>query len=297
MSMVLGLSGVGVSASVYTIDAILNSIDTTSVVFYGGNEGVVLDSVWGINQTITDSQYQDYVNEYNPIFNSSTYMLAKFDQDIFSAGSIAADDASTITGYSLYRIEVETGEYRHIQDFGVGQNVLKDFTALKDKNYQYVLFVKGKNEDGSDTMSAAILTDSILYDYSGYYIVDVENNISYRIDAALSGGSMDFSMNINEFKINQKYNLYYKSKNFYITGNVSGIIYENNTLVDGENTDNILIKFKEFAKSSRPKYLKTKKGEIFSIIITNYTETPLSVNSSNNTMVSNITFKESGDVF
>lgn len=73
---------------------------------------------------------------FDPQFTKTTYFLTSFKNEDLNAGN------SDTTGYSLYRLDNTTGEYRHISDLTVNQTGLIDYGAKNGHTYTYQLWYR-----------------------------------------------------------------------------------------------------------------------------------------------------------
>lgn len=71
---------------------------------------------------------------FAPAFTKTTYFLTDFENNNLNAGN------TDTTGYSLYRLNNTTGEYKRIADLDVNQTGLIDYTAKNGESYTYQLW-------------------------------------------------------------------------------------------------------------------------------------------------------------
>lgn len=114
----------------------------------------------------------------------------------------------------------------------------------------------------------------ILSYYEGYFLVDYENDKSYRINVNTSENDRTFTKVYTKYDTNTPYPTFSVGKPKYLEGGVGGLLLETQDDV-GSNSVALLESFREFVHSNRTKYLKTRKGEIFPVFVYDYSESEL----------------------
>lgn len=258
--------------------------------FYGGSTGSIFSKVWGRNINITETDFDNYnIGTYIPSWDNDTYMLCKFINNI-EGGSI-----TSVIGYieSLLLYRQLQGDNNLELSSLLTTNAVEfiDFNVINNEVYTYYLFAKG-----SDSISSPITTDAIQSDYYGWFLIDTELNKSYQLDINFSGGNKLYVENFTEYETNNTNKIFTRGENFYLDISLSGIFSKNNLKEDIKFTNGDLSSFSEFVNSVRPKLLKSRRGEIYKVIVTEYKESLLNSALAENIYVANIKIKEVGDV-
>jgi hypothetical protein len=288
--------------------------------FYGGNVGSTYSYIWGRNRYISSEEINDYATHLQTQFNKTwgllktsstwgslkslytwsefyteppkldeyTYLLSKFNYTL-EAGNIEGLQRD-IKEWLLYRKTNDGDVLEYMTTLKKDNIEYYDFKALNTKSYQYYLFA-----NDSIVLSSPMLSNSIVTDYYGWFLVDVENNRAYQFDVNFSGGDNAFVETINEHKTNNRTNAFTKSSHFYFEGTISSIITKNNLKQDAQYTNEDLLSLADFIVSDRPKIIKTRRGELYNVFTYDYKEELLNPSLAENIYVSSFSFKEVGD--
>lgn len=261
------------------------------ITFYGGDTGkggYILDKVWGLNGEITETQID--ANSYmgfSPKWTLDTYLLCEFSHS-YSGGNVTNIDAP-ILNWLIYRSEEGVDVLKLIDKVDVSEKEYIDFTALKNKSYKYYLFGQNNTE-----ISAPLITDRVDCYYHGWYLIDVENKISYMFDLNLSGGDISQVENISEYNTNLPYQAYSRGETNYIEGNIKALVMSN--LCEMKQDVEVLEELKEFIFSNRLKYLKDNKGRIFKVFTSGYKDSLIEHGIKDEPRYISFDFKEIGEV-
>lgn len=259
------------------------------VTFYGGDaDGCIIDKVYGLNESLTKKYIDEYSNIFfKPVWSPNTYLLCEFDNN-YSGGNMVSIE-NPISNWLIYRSDNDSSILKYIDTVEATANKYTDFTALKNKEYTYYLF--GKNDV---EISAPIKTKRIESYYHGWFLIDVENNISYMFDLNFSGGSITQVENISEYDTNLPYKAYSKGFTNYIEGNIKALVIDD--YCNMNQSIDILEKLRELIFSDRPKYLKDNKGRIFKVFTSGYVDNVFQKGVVNEPRYISFDFKEVGEV-
>jgi hypothetical protein len=265
------------------------SYDT--VTFYGGNTnrgGYNIDKVYGTNTPLTKSQIDSYSNtNFNPQWTTDTYLLCEFDGSV-SGGNVSSI-SSPILNWMIYREEEGTNVLKQIDKIDVLEEEYIDFTALKNKKYKYYLFGQNNTE-----ISAPLTTSTIEPYYHGWYLIDVENKISYMFDLDLTGGDISQVENISEYETNLPYNAYSRGATNHIEGSITALVMDD--LCSMKQDVELLNELRDFIFSDRLKYLKDNKGRIFRVFTSEYKDNLITAGINGEPRYVSFSFKEVGEV-
>ena len=239
---------------------------------FGGTSSMTISNIWGQEYVGGENNWapvtQEYLDSYNP-FNSSwtqyTYLLADFSNGL-EGGAI--QDIGQIESWSLYRWDNKSNQAVLLGSFDEGTTQYIDYTNLLNTNYRYLLYAYG--EDG---MSPAFQSILVTPDYYGYFLIDVDNNISYKFDTNFSGGDLQQNTDYAAFKTNNKYQTYNVGDLQYISGNISALVRYANSDNYVNNTVGLLENLRDFVKDgTKTKILKTRKGEGWYVFTYDYSD-------------------------
>ena len=268
----------------------LSSYD--KVTFYGGDSnkgGYIFDKVYGENGEMTRQIIDANSNTlFEPRWDLNTYLLCEFDHS-YSGGNVS-NIASPILNWMIYRMETGTNTLQLLDKIDVLEEQYTDFTALKNKTYQYYLFGQNATE-----ISAPLITNNVDCYYHGWYLIDVENKISYMFDLNFSGGDIEQVENIAEYNTNLPYNAYSKGNTNFLQGNITALVMDD--LCTMKQNVEILNELRAFIFSDRLKYLKDNKGRIFKVFTSGYKDNFITAGIKDEPRYVSFDFKEIGDVF
>ena len=280
------------SDSKYLPDLVISSIS-----FGSNGNGTVIDKVWGRDGFILSEQEFNtmFADEYTPSWTDDTFVFADFNSDFLNAGEIQASYPCQFTSYTLRKVYTSLGK---TYDVVVANDIPGDDTSYKDytnsRSCQYYLTVNGQNSGDDTTVWCAPMnySDEVTQTPWGYYLIDVENDVSYFFNINVSGGTQTFNSNSNQYAMNQSADNYYHGYNDMKSGDFTGILYENNQFSDNGNTVDVLIRFREFFNSKRKCMLKDRWGNVFNVILTEYSEQYLNIYLPNRVIGSTVAWKE-----
>lgn len=287
--MIIGISPIGIS---YFSGEQFTSGEYTSITFYGGNTGIILDSVWGRYMELTESYFDSLTPiTYNPTWTTNTYLMALFNHSL-SGGNISNID-EYLTTWSIYRLTDNNTQLDFLNDIDIELSSYKDYTAILGHKYQYYIFAKN-----DDVMSPPLVSNVIQPEYYAHYLIDVTNNITYVLNINVESGALTQNEEYTMHNVNNKYNVFMKGNNQYQSATIKGILV---CSMDVEGTINnsvsVLEDFNNFVHNDDIlKYYKNRKGQIFNVFTSDSNMSVLNDNIGSQPMVVSVTITEKGDV-
>lgn len=258
-----------------------------SVTFYGGSGGVILDKIYGTNEKITPEMIKEYSYASKELYwKVGTYLMCWFENTL-SGGNLPNVEEG-ITDWIIYRVDVDTKETIRIATLPSDKKEYHDYTALKDRKYEYWLIGINNNE-----ASAPLISNRVECKYVGWFVIDPENETVFAFNLNDDNGGISVNETIHEYTTDGKYNVFSRGSTNFVSGNISAILYE--YLDNFKQSTEFLDKFREFIRSERKKYVKDKKGRIYNSFLSGYSETPFS-NDPRNPMTISFSFKECGEI-
>ncbi len=289
--MFLNLSFLGVNSFFLTPQPLLPTQTTyNKITIYSGNSGCTISKLWGRNTTISDSVINNYnISNYLPSFTPETYVLGLFANNL-SVGNIT-NITNTIISWLIYRLDPNSSQLKFIKEVDVSVTSYEDFTTLLNNQYQYYLFAKS-----SDEISSPINTNSVVSNYFGHYFIDVDNSISYNFDTNVESGGMNIETDVTFYNTNNEFQTVSKGNLNCAGGNISAIMWDNNSSNCTYEQGNALIaQFREFVYSSRKKLYKNRRGEIFEVELYNLNFPQLNDNIKEQIYICTFSWKEIGN--
>lgn len=268
-----------------------------TITIHSNENSIIVDKVYGPNSPITESEFYDIYN-YNPVYSDKCYMFADFVsnqyEDIFAAGSMLYEDGS-IVGYTVHKIS-EAGDNVLISNLPPTDYDFNDYRNIYGGQYYITINGKSKTDlspTGEFNWSInSYISDQLVTSPWGYFIIDEEKERSYFFNTNLENGSEQTNMLVQNYNMNSEFDKFYKGNVSYQRGEFSGILYANNINNVVSSNKDILSDLKEFIYSDRKKLLKTRRGDIYNIIITEFREHPLNIAIKNSPYVANISWSE-----
>ena len=259
---------------------------------YATGQTSIIGGLWGRNKVITEDTIAGYNPiTYIPMWGVTTYILGLFN------GSTAAGNvegiSNPITNWDLFRLDPDSTQLVHLAELDVDTVEFIDFKALLDNNVRYYLFAKNDTE-----ISSPIISDFITVDYSGHYLIDEENEVSYRLDIETTGASSTYEGNVTEYETNNQYVTVSRGNKNILRKTVKGIIRDED-LTDSDivQENSLLEAFRSFVYSDRPKLYKDKRGRIYRVQTKDYKEPVFHEKIEEQLVYSEFTIVEVGDVY
>jgi len=290
MGFTYGVSAYGILAASSTNSQMPPKYAYDKVEFYGQNVGIQLNDIWGRNIEITDDMIDSYINgDYNPIWDNDTYMLATFNNETLDAGNILGL-SGTFSYWTVYRNNLSTPTAELVGTYPKEIKALRDYAANKKEIYEYQVFANTDRQ-----VSLPLPSNQILHDYEGYFLIDMDNSIAYRINVLTTDNGKTLNMIRTEYQTNTQYPTVSVGQARYISGGVGGLLLTDSNDVTS-NTINILSQFREFIYSNRRKLLKNRKGEMYSVSTYDYSESVIDNGIISQPCLCTFSFSEVGDV-
>lgn len=261
--------------------------DYDSITFYGGDRGCIIDSVWGQNIQYNESIINKMISDgYKPVWNDSTYLLAKFNNDL-NGGNITNINTE-IKDWIIYRRDINEGQMEYITTIDAEQSSFIDYKALRDKSYQYYMYAQSDTE-----LSSPISTEPVECEYYHWCLIDEDKDAVYHFQYNFSGGNLSVEESWQEYQTNSQYNTFVRGKPNYLVGSIQALVVD--SVYPFSQSADFIDKFRECICNDRAKYLKDAKGHILKVFTYGFTDTGLCETDDAPRMIS-FNFKECGPV-
>jgi hypothetical protein len=239
-----------------------------------------------IEESVIDSYTLDL---YAPIWGGTTILLANF-EDTLSAGNVLVDSGNPLVGWIVTRIEQGGSLSVSVCHPDINTNGCIDTTVELGKTYIYDVFPYTDEEVGEALESAPVTVD-----YYGYFLIDPTTGTSYKFDLNLVSGSMTNDSNMTEYETFTERNAYSFANKNIMRCSISAVIGEDD---DGDlsQTITLLEALKTFINNGEEKIFKTRKGQVFRGITTNYQQSPINDDLAEQIYTVSFDFIESADV-
>lgn len=272
------------------------TIDINYILFGSGNTGVTIDKIWGRNGYDLTKEKFDAISLYNPSWTDDTYMLADFNADVLNAGQIQPPGTCVFDSYTVHKVYTLNG---NVVDEVIASEISGDSSSYRDYknsyNCYYYITVNGHNltSDGTYWCAPTSYSNLLTKIPWGYYLIDIKNSNSYFFNCNVEAGTETFNNEYTQYQINQSYDTFGKGKSNYSSGAFSGILFSENMFqADNSNQQSMLTSFKEFYNSKRPCIMKDRKGNVYNVLLTDYSESQLQIYLPTQVLVSAISWRE-----
>lgn len=257
---------------------------------YGGSHGVIIDKLWGRNIPLSLDIMKRYNSDnYHPIWeNGITYMYAEYN-DTLEAGNVIGI-TEPIMFWNIYRKKNNSDKLIFLKRLPNTTTSFVDLTAVRNNDYEYYLFAETKTQFSQPSVSKIIRSQ-----YYGYFLIDIQTGSIFKINASISAGTQTYNMNYTQYDTNTPYPSFSVGKQRYMTSSAGGLLTDQNEINKYENPVSLLVDFRNFVYNSNEKYLKTPKGEIFKVFISDYTETVVNSAIAKQPMLSQFNFTQIGN--
>lgn len=290
--MFFNCNGLNYSTILTGHNPVLDSLSNyDSVEIYGGSDGCIIDKLWGRNIPLSVSIIEHYNSDnYIPKWTTGeTYMLAEYNNEL-DAGNVKGIKG-TIEYWNIYRKKRGEDKLVFLKQLPRDAREYIDYTATRNNEYEYYLFAETKTE-----WSQPAISDRIKSQYYGYFMIDTQNDIIFKINANVTNGNQVFNMNYTQYDTNTKYPSINLGNTRYMSSNAAGLIADQSGINRFDNPVSLLMAFRDFVYSKNSKLLKTPKGEIFNVFISDYTEAVINSSIANVPMLSQFNYTEIGPV-
>jgi len=232
------------------------------VTIYGSS---ILDKIWIRN--VLDGDYYnniDKASDYNPEFNKDTVFLAEFNNNL-SAGNFSSGGEQLVSWIVTKRkigtnINIFVGEY--------GSKILEIYDFLTKNNSEYIYQISPKT---ASKIGQPILSDTIVAEYNGIFLIDVDAGLSINFNLNSNIGNMSAEDDKTSYKTFNKFNTISIGDKNTLKGNISGVVNSNETYCNGiMQSSDFIETIQDFVNNKSSKILKTKKGDIFNIVTSNF---------------------------
>jgi hypothetical protein len=248
------------------------------------------DKVHIQNTEVSQSVIESYTLDlYAPSWGGTTIFLANF-EDNLNAGNVLVASENPLIGWTITRRELGSSLAETICETDINTNNCVDTTAQLGKTYIYDVYPNTEEEVGEALESAPVTID-----YSGYFLIDPEDGTAYKFDLNLVSGAMTNDSGMTEYETFTEHNAYSFTKKSIMRCNISAVIGEDD---NGElsQTVELLDLLKAFINNGKEKIFKTRKGQMFRGVTTNYQQIPINDDLREQIYSVSFDFIESNDV-
>lgn len=234
-----------------------------------------IDYLWMTNTEMT-AEWETILNQasYEPTWDINTQFLAKFNNTL-NAGNAPEIASSTLTGWKVYRQDLEGSALKYVKTLSPEDIFLVDYNVKWGQEYKYYLFPDYEAAMGSPFVSApvrACWTDWILLlcrEEPNKNEFAVEESFLFQLNT--TSGQMNNNADVQVFKTYQKYPKVIKGKSNYLSGQLSSLVgymgESNGELKYIEKID-MIDRLTSLNTDNRRKFLKDKKGHVWEVELT-----------------------------
>lgn len=311
-------NGVYPSETLYPNDNLYPSAGDTSFMRQGKEitytqgdfEGVVVQGeqtinyLWTISGEIEQSVYDKIMGNdsaYKPlVFDGNTYMLASFANGL-NAGAILFDNVF-ITNLSVYRRRIGDSVLRHIADLPADATMFRDYGATNGNTYIYYVFPSTKGTS-SAFVTSPIVSNAVTpcnwtwalleceEDSGGFYHVQRE----YAFGCNLSSGDISNGNNPSWLTNFTKYQTRQPVTVNALSGTLTSYIGKVNENGEYEDTNEQVKALYALSTSTKPKFLKDRKGNLYNVEISAEIQMSTFDNSAIQAKTIRLSWREVGD--
>lgn len=240
------------------------SISTYDKVTFYGEDGCVIDKIYGVNRILTSDEIgANSTPFFSPKWEPDVYLLCEFNGGI--SGGNVENITSNVEKWLLYRGLEDGSTMKFICELPANEVSYKDFTASKTHDYKYRLFAQTKNE-----MSVPMDTNDVYCDYYGWFLIDEERQIAYSFGKNLSDTTTSQVEDVTEYSTNKRFSVHSRGNMDYLSGTVTAIVTDD-CAAQVQSVEH-LEELRNFILSDRPKIVKDNKGRSFRAFVDGYTE-------------------------
>jgi len=194
-----------------------------------------------------------------------TLLMCGFENSL--AGGNISNLTNPVTSWQVNRREVEGNTLKVLGNLDVGVSEFVDYSAQANKKYVYSIFASS-----SDELSEPLEAEEIETSFYGYYLLDSDNGIAYKFDLNVTSSDKQYNGDVTINKSYSKFPSISQGKSRYLTTKLSCIC--GNVDINGSLQQSIqyVDSLREFILNGKQKIFKTRRGEIYKIYTTNYSE-------------------------
>lgn len=237
----------------------------SKVKIYGN---AIIDKLHIRNIELDNENIRNIVITDNLKWDINTLLMAEFENNL--VGGNIANLVNPITQWQINRREVSGSTLEPLGDVDVGVNEFIDYTSQQGKNYVYSVYANSNTEQ-----SEPLEADEISTDYFGYYLVDEDQGMVYKFDLNIQSSAKQYNEDVTISKSYSKYPTISQGQSRYFSTKLTcicGTVDINGKLQQSINyIDNLC----EFILNGKQKIFKTRRGEIYRIYTSNYSEQQL----------------------
>ena len=249
----------------------------------------IIDKLQIKNIEMSDSELQNIIMTDNLIWDANTLLMAEFENDLV-AGNIA-DLTNPIIKWQVNRREVGGSTLKALDIVDVGISEYVDYSAQHGKNYIYSLFATSENEQ-----SEPLECEEIETDFFGYYLVDEEEGKVFKFDLNVQSGTKQYQEDVTIMDNYTEYPSIAMGKRKYFTSSIScicGTVSINGQL---QQSNEYVSELRNYILNGKKKIFKTRKGEIYKVFTSNYSEQQLDDGIKEQVILISFNLTEVGEV-
>ena len=249
----------------------------------------IIDKLQIKNIEMSDSELQNIIMTDNLIWDANTLLMAEFENDLV-AGNIA-DLTNPIIKWQVNRREVGGSTLKALDIVDVGISEYVDYSAQHGKNYIYSLFATSENEQ-----SEPLECEEIETDFFGYYLVSEEEGKVFKFDLNVQSGTKQYLDDVSIMDNYTEYPSIAMGKRKYFTSSIScicGTVSINGQL---QQSNEYVSELRNYILNGKKKIFKTRKGEIYKVFTSNYSEQQLDDGIKEQVILISFNLTEVGEV-
>lgn len=238
---------------------------------------------------------QDIIDEYTldmyaPSWGGSTILLANF-EDTLAAGNVLVASGNPLVGWTITRRELGGSLAETICETDININSCIDATAQLGKTYIYDVYPITEEEVGEPLES-----DPITVDYYGYFLINPDDGVAYKFDLNAVSGSMTGDSGMTEYETFTERNAFSFIKKKIMRCSISAVVGTRDDNGEFSQPVETLEALANFIQNGKEKIFKTRKGQVFRGITTNYQQSVIDDNLAEQVYTVSFDFIESNDV-
>ena len=241
------------------------------------------------NIEMSDEDLQNIIMTDNSIWDINTLAMAEFENDLI-AGNIS-NLINPVTKWQVNRREVSGSTFKVLDVVDVGVSEYIDYSAQHGKNYIYSLFATSENEQ-----SEPLECEEIETDFFGYYLISEEEGKVFKFDLNVQSGTKQYQEDVTIMDNYTEYPSIAMGRRKYFTSSIScicGTVSINGQL---QQSNEYVSELRDFILNSKNKIFKTRRGEIYKVFCSNYSEQQLDDGIKEQVILISFNLTEVGEV-
>ena len=194
-----------------------------------------------------------------------------------------------VTNILIYRQKLGDTNFEIIARIPASTTLYHDYMAQASVQYRYKIGFDGYVLTSSTppywtvntylVVPNSVITSYLAVDYYGWFLVDLDSDVSYAFDANFEGGDLVQEDNYTKYTTNLTYNAYSVGNIQALSSNNTGLISVSNLHGDFSNTNTILTNIANLvsSKNTNRKIVKDRRTptRIYPVFTHDYREMPL----------------------